>query len=122
MGGSSAGSVSGYGQRRSVRGRVRRAPPRDPPEDPKNPFKIPPESIPGGPQIAGPEAGDAVVALWEAFYIEDKRFGFDTHRVPSRSPTPISTSNDFLPVRRYLGGPGPSFPAEFGQETNKIPP
>ena len=87
-----------------MRGRVRRAPPRDPPEDPKNPFKIPPESIPGGPQIAGHEAGDAVVALWEAFYIEDKRFGFDTLRVPSRSPTPISTSNDFLPQSDGIWG------------------
>ncbi len=37
-----------------------------------------------------------VVALWEAFYIENKRFDLDTLRVPSRSPTPISKSNDFL--------------------------
>ncbi len=34
-----------------------------------------------------------VVALWEAFYIEKKRFDLDTLRVP---PTPISKSNDFL--------------------------
>ncbi len=37
-----------------------------------------------------------VVALWEAFYIENKRFDLDTLRVPNRSPTPISKSNDFL--------------------------
>ena len=37
-----------------------------------------------------------VVALWEAFYIEYKRFDLDTLRVPNRSPTPISKSNDFL--------------------------
>ncbi len=37
-----------------------------------------------------------VVALWEAFYIENKRFDLDTLRVPSRPPTPISKSNDFL--------------------------
>ncbi len=37
-----------------------------------------------------------VVALWEAFYIEDKCFDLDTLRVPNRSPTPISKSNDFL--------------------------
>ncbi len=35
------------------------------------------------------------VALWEAFYIENKRFDLDTLRVPNRSPTPISKSNDF---------------------------
>ena len=93
-----------------MRGRVRRAPPWDPPEDPKNPFKIPPESIPGGPQIAGHEAGDAVVALWEAFYIEDKRFGFDTLRVPSRSPTPFSKSNDFVGQSEDIwGARGPHF-------------
>ena len=37
-----------------------------------------------------------VVALWEAFYIENKRFDSDTLRVPSRSPTPISKASDFL--------------------------
>ena len=35
-----------------------------------------------------------VVALWEAFYIENQRFDLDTLRVPNRSPTPISKSND----------------------------
>ncbi len=35
------------------------------------------------------------MVLWEAFYIENKRFDLDTPRVPSRSPTPISKSNDF---------------------------
>ncbi len=37
-----------------------------------------------------------MVALWEAFYVEDKRFDLDTLRVPNRSPTPIPKSNDFL--------------------------
>jgi hypothetical protein len=36
-----------------------------------------------------------VMALWEAFYIENKRFDLDTLRVPSRSPTPIVKSYDF---------------------------
>ncbi len=31
-----------------------------------------------------------------SFYIENKRFDLDTLRVPNRSPTPISKSNDFL--------------------------
>jgi hypothetical protein len=35
-----------------------------------------------------------VVALWEAFYIENKPFDLDTLGVPN--PTPISKSNDFL--------------------------
>ncbi len=39
---------------------------------------------------------NTVVALWEAFYIEDKRFELDTLRVPNRSPTPISKSNHCL--------------------------
>ncbi len=37
-----------------------------------------------------------VVALWEAFYIENERLDLDTLGVPNRSPTPISKSNDFL--------------------------
>ncbi len=37
-----------------------------------------------------------VVAPWEAFYIENKRFDLDTLRVPNRSPSPISKCNDFL--------------------------
>ncbi len=37
-----------------------------------------------------------VVALWEAFHVEIKHFDLDTLRVPNRSPTPISKSNDFL--------------------------
>ncbi len=36
------------------------------------------------------------VALWEAFYIENKRLDLDTLRVPNRSPTPHLRSNDFL--------------------------
>ena len=35
-------------------------------------------------------------ALSEEFYIENKRFDLDTLRVPGRSPTPISKSNDIL--------------------------
>ncbi len=37
-----------------------------------------------------------MVALREAFYIENERYELDTMRVPNRSPTPISKSNDFL--------------------------
>ncbi len=37
-----------------------------------------------------------VVALWEAFYIENKCVDLDTLRVPDRSPTPSLKSNDFL--------------------------
>ncbi len=37
-----------------------------------------------------------MVALWEAFYIENERSDLDTLRAPNRSPTPISKSNDFL--------------------------
>ncbi len=59
-----------------------------------------------------------VVALWQALYIENKRFDLDTLRVPNRSPTLISKSNDFLGqsddiwgargphFRPILGGPG----------------
>ncbi len=59
-----------------------------------------------------------MVALWEAFYIENKRFDLDTLRVPSRSPTPILKSDDFrgqsddiwgargLHFRAILGLPG----------------
>ncbi len=59
-----------------------------------------------------------VVALWEAFYIENKCFYLDTLRAPNRSPTPISKSNDFQgqsddiwgarspPFRPILGVPG----------------
>ena len=55
-----------------------------------------------------------MAALWEAFYIENKRFDLDTLRVPNRSPTPISKSKDFpRTVRGYLGGPGPPFLADL---------
>ena len=51
-----------------------------------------------------------VVALWEAFYIEDKRFDLDALRVPNRSPTPISKSNDFLVHSDDIwGARGPHF-------------
>ena len=54
----------------------------------------------GAPGSPGPKTlfggGPCVVTLWEAFYIENKRFDLDTLRVPNRSPTPISKSNDFL--------------------------
>ncbi len=50
-----------------------------------------------------------VVALWEAFYIENKRFDLDTLRVPNRSPTPISKSNDFLGPSDDIWARGPHF-------------
>ena len=51
-----------------------------------------------------------MVALWEAFYIENKRFDLDTLRVPNRSPTPISKSNDFLGQSEDIwGARGPHF-------------
>ncbi len=63
-----------------------------------------------------PEAGGKfnfscyVVALWEAFYIENKRFDLDTLRVPNRSPTPISKSNNFLGQSDDIwGARGPHF-------------
>ncbi len=37
-----------------------------------------------------------VEAVREAFYIGNKCVDLDTLRVPKRSPTPISISNDFL--------------------------
>ncbi len=50
------------------------------------------------------------MALWEAFYIENKRFDLDTLRVPNRSPTPISKSNDRLGQSDDIwGGRGPHF-------------
>jgi hypothetical protein len=51
-----------------------------------------------------------VVALWEAFYIEDKRFDLDTLILPNRSPTPISNSNDF--PGQSDDSPGSPFPAD----------
>ncbi len=60
-----------------------------------------------------------VVAIWEAFYIENMHFDLDTLRGPSRSPTPISKPNDFLGQSddiwgargfisgRFWGFPGP---------------
>ncbi len=57
----------------------------------------------------------SVVALWEAFYIEDGRFDLDTLRVPNRSPTPISKSSDLLGQSDDIwGARGPPFPADFG--------
>ncbi len=47
-----------------------------------------------------------MVALWEAFYIENKRFYVDTLRVPNRSPTPISKSNDFRGQSEDIWGAG----------------
>ena len=56
-----------------------------------------------------------VVALWEA---SNKRFDLDTLRVPNRSPTPISKSNDVLGQSEDIwGGPGPPFPADFGSSS-----
>ncbi len=36
-----------------------------------------------------------MVAPWEAFHIENKRFDLYTLREPNRSPTPILKSKDF---------------------------
>ncbi len=56
------------------------------------------------------DAPKIVVALWKAFYIENKRFDLDTLRVPNRSPTPISKSNDFLRQSDDIcGARGPHF-------------
>ncbi len=50
------------------------------------------------------------MALWEASYIENKRFDLDTLRVPNRSPTPTSKSNDFRgPSDDIWGALGPDF-------------
>ncbi len=46
------------------------------------------------------------MALWEAFYIENKLFDLDTLRVASRSPAPISKSNDFLGQSEDIWGAG----------------
>jgi hypothetical protein len=45
-----------------------------------------------------------VLALWEAFYIEKMRFDLDALRVPNRSPTPISKSNDFFGLSEDIWG------------------
>ncbi len=51
-----------------------------------------------------------VVVLWEAFYIENKRFDLDTLRVLNRSPTPISKPNDFRRQSDAIwGARGPPF-------------
>ncbi len=50
------------------------------------------------------------MALWEAFYIENKRLDLDTLRVPDRYPTPISKSDDFLRQSDDIwGARGPHF-------------
>ncbi len=56
-----------------------------------------------------------MVAFWEAFYIDNKRLDLDTLRVPSRSPTQISKSNDFLGQSEDIWGAwGPSFRPTLG--------
>ncbi len=56
-----------------------------------------------------------VVALWEVFYIEHKRFDLDTLRVPNWSPTPISKSNDSLGQSDDIwGARGPHFRPMLG--------
>ncbi len=55
-----------------------------------------------------------VVALWEVFYIENKRFQLDTLRVPNRSRTSIAKSNAFLGHSDDIwGARGPPFPADL---------
>ncbi len=39
--------------------------------------------------VPGPDDHQSVVALWQAFYIENKHFYLDTLRLPNRSPTPL---------------------------------
>ncbi len=51
-----------------------------------------------------------VVALWEAFDTENKRFDLDTVRVPNRSPTPISKATHFRGQSDDIwGARGPHF-------------
>ncbi len=51
-----------------------------------------------------------VAALWEAFLIENKPLDLNTLRVPSRSPTPISKSNEAEDSPTISGGArGPHF-------------
>ncbi len=51
-----------------------------------------------------------VVAMWEAFYIEDKSVDLDILGMPSRSPTPIPKSNDLRGQSDDLwGARGPYF-------------
>ncbi len=45
---------------------------------------------------------------------ENKRFDLGTLRVPSRSPTPISKSNDFLGQSEDIWGPVAPIPGRFG--------
>ncbi len=54
-----------------------------------------------------------MVAIWEAFYIENNLFDLDTLRVPNRFPTPILKSNDFRVRSDDIWGE-PPFPADFG--------
>ncbi len=54
-----------------------------------------------------------VVALWEAFYIENERFDLDTLSVPNRSPTPILKSKDFRGQSDYIWGPGDPISGRF---------
>ncbi len=57
----------------------------------------------------------SVVALWEAFYVENKRFDLGTLRVCNRSPTPISKSNDLLGQSDDIwGARGPHFRTILG--------
>ncbi len=46
-----------------------------------------------------------VVALWEAFYIENEHCDLDTLRVPDRSPTPMSSIDDFVGLFDDIWGP-----------------
>ncbi len=75
-----------------------------------------PSEGPGGPKCCRIDSLNriSVVALWEAFHIDNQRFYLDTLRVPSRSPTQISKSNDFLRQSDDIWGPGPPSPVDFG--------
>ncbi len=51
-----------------------------------------------------------VVALWEALHVGNERFDLDTLRVPNRSPTPTSKTNDSLELFNDIwGARGPHF-------------
>ncbi len=56
-----------------------------------------------------------MVALWEAFYVESKRFDLDTLRVANRSSTPASKISDFLRCSTISGGSGAAFPGRVGE-------
>ncbi len=56
-----------------------------------------------------------MVAIWEAFFIDNQRFDLGTPRVPNRTPIPISNSNDVLGQSEDIwGAQGPHFQPIWG--------